>query len=102
MPLTKETEEGVRGRPPGESVSARANEQAKGQTTLDKTSLEDYSTSRVETEPQGAPGILEPGARGARRSLLPWSALHNDGGDGLGTVRTLARTRGAPERGRCN
>jgi len=64
-----------------ESVSARANEQAKGQTTLDKTSLEDYSTGRVETEPQGAPGILETGACGAGCSLFPWSALYNDGGD---------------------
>jgi hypothetical protein len=50
MPITKETNKGVRGRAPAESVSARANEQAKGQTTLDRTNLEVYS-------PQ-APGVL--------------------------------------------
>jgi len=78
MPVTNKTTIGVRGRPPRESVSARANVKAKGQTPLDKTSLEDHSTSRVETEPQGVPGIVETGVRGAKRSLLPWNALHND------------------------
>jgi hypothetical protein len=43
---------------------------AKGETTVDKTSLEDDSTSRVKRERRGAPGILEIGARGARRSII--------------------------------
>jgi len=75
MPITKETHKGVRGRAPAESVSARANEQAKGQTTLDRTNLEVYSTGRIETEPRGAPGIPETGTAGSRRALLTWSAL---------------------------
>lgn len=102
MPITKETNKGVRGRAPAESVSARANEQAKGQTTLDRTNLEVYSTGRIETEPRGAPGIPETGTAGSRRALLTWSALYDDGGDGLGIVRTLAHARMHSERERCN
>ena len=102
MPVTKETGKGVRGRAPAESVSARANEQAKGQTTLDRPILEGYSTGRIEREPQGAPVTPETGTAGSRRALLKWSALYDDGGDGLGIVRTLAHARMHPERGRCN
>ena len=102
MPITKQTEKGVRGWAPAESVSARASEQAKGQTTLDRRILEDYSTGRIETELQGAPGTPETGTTGSRRALLTWSALYDDGGDGLGIVRTLAHARSASERERCN